>query len=603
MADQVEEVKQKTDIVSLISEYLPLKKAGRNYKALCPFHSEKTPSFMVSPELQMYKCFGCGIAGDAFTFLESYEGMEFGEALRFLAERAGVKLERFRPGEIGEKERLYQINSWVGKFYHYILLNHPIAKRALDYLIRERGLKKETIETFYLGFAPGVPDALKRFLVDKKKVHPRDLERLGLGFFKDGRFLDKFSGRIIFPLFDHRGNIAGFAGRVLPGAREDIAKYINSPETPIYHKSNLLYGLNLTKQDIKKKDEVIVTEGELDTISSWQVGVRNVVAIKGTALTEEQVRLLSRFSKKAVLALDTDLAGDIAARRGITLAQEAGLDVRVARFGEYKDPDEAARGNPEAYKKFLETSVNVWDFIVDSVFSRHDATSGEGKAEISREIVPILAGIPDKIVQAHYLEIVAKKLGVPREAVSAEVEEATEKEEKDKEAKEVVTPKKVEKGRRQLLEERLLTLAFQSDPKILLEKEVAILIITPLTKRLVEEYQAFTKTHISFSPSEFAEGLPKELLEGFAEVALKDTEGLTENPEAFAKELALVKKELKILEIRRKLEETGFKIRQFEEEGEAKKLVKAQEEHSKLSKLLSELEEEGGRGIILQEDA
>ncbi|MFZ5932743.1 MAG: DNA primase [Patescibacteria group bacterium] len=601
MADQVDEVKQKTDIVSLVSEYIPLKKAGRNYKALCPFHSEKTPSFMVSPELQMYKCFGCGEAGDAFTFLERYDGMEFGEALRFLAERAGIKLISYRPGEAGEKERLYQINSWVGKFYHYILLNHPIARKALDYLTKERGLSQQSLETFYLGFAPDVPGALKKFLVDKKKVQPRDLETLGLGFFRDGKFLDKFGGRIIFPLFDHRGNIAGFAGRVLPGARPDLAKYINSPETPVYHKSNLLFGLNLTKKDIKNANEVVVTEGELDAISSWQVGVKNVVAIKGSALTEEQVRLLSRFTRRLTLALDTDLAGDTAARRGIAIAQEAGMDIKVARFGEFKDPDEAARANPENYKRFLASAVNVWDFIVDSIFSRHDAGSGEGKAAISREIVPVLAGIPDKIVQAHYLGIVAKRLSVSQEAVSQEVEALTLKEEKEKKAATVVTPQKAEKPRRQLLEERLLTLAFQSDPKILLDKETASLVVTPLTKRLVEEYQGFAKTHISFSPSEFSEDLPKELLEGFAEMALSDTEGLTEDAELLAKELALVKKELKILEVRRKLEETGVKIREFEEGGEKEKLVKAQEEFGRLSRLLSELEEEGRGGIILPE--
>lgn len=601
MADQVEEVKQKTDIVSLIAEFVQLKKAGRNYKALCPFHGEKTPSFMVSPELQMYKCFGCGEAGDAFTFLEKYEGMEFSEALRFLADRAGVKLTSFRPGEVGEKERLFQINSWVGRFYNYILLNHPVAKRALEYLKKDRGITQETIETFLLGFAPDVPDALKRFLVDKKKVHPKDLERLGLGFFKGGRFFDKLSGRIIFPLFDHRGNIAGFAGRVLPGARPDTAKYINSPETPVYHKSNLLFGLNLTKQEIKKAKEVIVVEGELDLISSWQAGVKNAVAIKGTALTEEQVRLLSRFSQKAIVALDTDLAGDIAARRGIVIAQEAGMDLRVARFGEYKDPDEAVRADPAKYKKDLAEAVGVWDYIVDSVFARHNKASGEGKGEISREIVPILTSIPDKIVQAHYIEVVAGKLEIPTEAVTAEVEEVAQKEKSEKEVVSVAPPKKVEKGRRQLLEERLLTLAFQSDPKILLDEEARKLIITPLTSRIVEEYMTYSRKNLSFSPSEFSENLPKELLEGFAEMALKDMEELTEDPVRLQKEVSMVKKELRVMEIRRKLEETGAKIREFEEAGKSDKLLKAQEKFSKLSKTLSELEEEGRGGIILQE--
>lgn len=600
MADQVEEVKQKVDIVSLIGEYIQVKKAGRNYKALCPFHSEKTPSFMVSPELQMYKCFGCGEAGDAFTFLQRYEGMDFGEALRFLAERVGVKLVSLRPGEAGEKERLYQINSWTGRFYSYILLNHPVARPALSYLAKERGLSLDTINTFQLGFSPNVPDVLKKFLVDKKKVHPKDLERLGLGFFKNGRFLDKFAGRIIFPLYDHRGNIAGFAGRVLQGAREDVAKYINSPETPIYHKSNLLFGLNLAKPEIKEKGAVVV-EGELDMISSWQAGVKNTVAIKGTALTEEQIRLLYRFTKNAILALDADLAGDAAARRGIALAQEAGMELKVARFTGYKDPDEAARKNPTLFKKSLSEAAGVWDYMVDSIFGRFDSQSGEGKASISREIVPVLTSIPDKIVQAHYIEVVAKRLGVPTEAVNGEVEEVSEKEEKEKKSVEVVAPQKVEKGRRQLLEERLLTLAFQSDPKILLNKDIASLIITPLTNRILEEYQKFSEKNLKFSPSEFAEALPKELLEGFAEMALANIEELTEGSQNFGKELNLVKRELKILELRRKIEVEGAKIREFEESGEKGKLKKAQEKFGVLTNTLSELEEESGGGIILQE--
>lgn len=600
MADQVDEVKQKTDIVSLIAEYIPLKRAGRNYKALCPFHGEKTPSFMVSPELQMFKCFGCGEAGDVFSFLQKYETMEFGEALRFLAERAGIKLASFNEGAAGEKERLYEINLLANKFYNYVLLGHRVGRPALTYLLKDRGLKLETIQAFGLGFAPDVPDALKKYLVDKKKVNPRDIETLGLGYFKEGRFIDKFAGRIIFPLFDHRGNIAGFAGRVLPGPERDVAKYINSPETPIYHKSNLLFGLNFTKGEIKEAEEAIVVEGEVDLISSWQAGVKNTVAIKGSALTEEQVRLLSRFTKKATLALDADFAGDMAARRGIVVAQEAGMDIKVARLKGFKDPDEAARGDIESYKKALKEAEGVWDFIVEVVFSKHDVSSGIDKAEISREIVPVLASIPDKIVQAHYIEIVAGKLGVPEEAVSNEVEDETKEKKDDQEKIVIPVEKKIEKTRRQLLEERLLALAFQSEPKILMEQTILSLIITPLPRRIVEEYEKYSQSHIKFSPSEFAEYLPKELLEGFAEVALKDTQGITESKDSLERELKLVKRELKILELRRKLEVYGAKIREFEEEGKKEKLVGAQKKFSDLTKSLVELEEEAQASIILR---
>ncbi len=459
--DQVEEVKQKTDIVGIIGEKVQLKKAGRNYKALCPFHSEKTPSFMVSPELQIFKCFGCNETGDVFSFLEKYEGMEFGEALRYLADRVGVKLAPLRFEDRGEKERLIEINSYASKFYHYVLLNHPAGKIALDYLTKERELKPATIEEFQLGFSPDAPGAIERLLVSKKKFAPSEVEKAGIIYRAGSRAVDKFRGRVIFPLFDHRGNVVGLAGRILPSEKnKDLAKYINSPDTPVYHKGSLLYGLNLSRSLIKKKNTAIVVEGELDMISSWQAGIKNTVALKGTALTEDQLRLLSRFSERAILALDSDIAGDAAARRGITIAQNLGMEIKVALMGKYKDPDEAARKDLEGYKQALIKSIGVWDFMVESVFTRFDAKSGSGKAKISKEIIPILASIPDKIVQAHYIEVVADKLKVPDTAVIEQIESFQEKEKIPEVA--IAAKEEKEKDRRTLLEERFLTLAFQS---------------------------------------------------------------------------------------------------------------------------------------------
>jgi DNA primase len=599
MADQVEEVKLKTDIVSLIGEYIPLKKAGKNYRALCPFHSEKTPSFMVSAELQMYKCFGCGEGGDAFTFLQRYEGMDFAEALRFLADRAGVELVSFKPSEEGGKETLFQMNSLVSKFYHYILLNHPSAKVALAYLLKDRGLKMETIKTFQLGYSPDASGILNKFLIEKKKFHPKEIERSGLFVFKNGRVLDRFGGRIIFPLYDHRGNIAGFAGRVLPHEKI-LAKYINSPETPVYHKSNLLYGLNLTKQDIKKEGEANIVEGELDMISSWQAGVTNTVAIKGSALTEEQVRLLWRFTKNLTMALDADIAGDAAARRGIVIAQRQGLEVKVARLGKFKDPDDAARTSPGEYRKILEQAVGVWDYIIASIFSKADAKTGQGKARISKEIIPVLTSIPDKIVQAHYVEVVARRLGVPTEAVSSQISQMKEETPREK-LKDVIEVKKIEKNRRQLLEERLLTLTFQSEPEILLEDKFDRLISTPLPRRIFEEYKSFAAKGKTFSPSGFAEGLPKELMDGFAEMVLRDIGELVVNPDVLQREQKLVIRELEIAELRRKLEVLGVRIRQYEEDRKLAKLKSTQKKFGELSLQLSKLEEESERGIIFQE--
>ena len=279
--DQVEEVKSKVDMVQLVSEYIPLKKGGRNYKGLCPFHGEKTPSFMVNPELQIWKCFGCGEGGDAYTFLQRMEGMEFGEALRTLAEKVGVKLTAYRPSQTEEvKERLVRVNSLAAEFYHYLLMQHRLGESARQYL-RKRGIKEEVTEKFKLGFAPEGWDFLMKYLVGKKNFEVQDLERAGL-VVKGQNFYDRFRNRVMFPLSNHRGQTVGFAGRVMPATSAEAAasqgaKYVNTPETEIYHKGELLYGLDVNKTEIKTAGWAVVVEGELDLLASYLAGVKNAV--------------------------------------------------------------------------------------------------------------------------------------------------------------------------------------------------------------------------------------------------------------------------------------------------------------------------------------
>lgn len=598
MNDQVAEVKLRTDIASIIGEKIELKKAGRNYKANCPFHGEKTPSFMVSPELQIFKCFGCGEAGDVYSFLEKYEGMEFSEALKYLADRAGIKLIRTNFGEASEREKLIDIHSQTLRFYNYLLLNHALGKRALEYLQKDRGLKTSTIKEFQLGFSPDDSRFIEKFLIGKKKFLPKDIELAGIGMVRGGGLYDRFCGRVIFPLFDHRGNPIGFAGRILPWDKRETGKYINSPETQIYHKSSVLFGLNLTRPLIKKKKVAIVVEGELDLISSYQAGIKNVVAIKGSALTEEQVRLLSRFAPKFILALDSDFAGDAAARRGITVAENSGIEVKVAKLSKFKDPDEAARGDIESYKKDLIHAEGVWDFLIDSVFSRFKGETGEGKAKISKEITPILGEIEDKIVQAHYANLIARKLGVPLEAVTEQILKvgSTVK------PAGPPSPEATEgRGRRDLLEERLLALAFQSDPKILLGKEVIGLILQPLNKKLLEEYAKFAPKKKEFSVSEFGRNLPKELFDGFSKIVLTDNQSLVDDPDELKKELDLLQKELRIVTLKDNLKILAIEMREMEDSGEEDKLLKAQNQFNKLAKMLANLDQEGGGSIIFSE--
>ena len=599
MDNQIEEVKTRTDIVSIIGERIELKKAGRNYKALCPFHGEKTPSFMVSPELQIFKCFGCSEGGDVFAFLEKYEGMEFGEALKYLADRAGIKLKKFGGGEASEKEKLIDVNTHAMRFYNYLLLEHPAGKRALNYLVETRGLKLDTIKEFQLGYSPESSYSLKKYLIDRKKYNLADVERAGIGIIRGQSLYDRFNGRIIFPLFDHRGNPIGFSGRVLPWDKRETGKYINSPETPLYHKSSVLYGLNLSRSFIKKKKTAIVVEGELDLISSWQAGIKNIVAIKGSALTEEQVRLLSRFAGRFILSLDSDMAGDAATRRGIKVATDSGVEIKVAEIsGGYKDPDEAARGNIESYKKDLIGAKVIWDYLIDSVFGRFDASTGSGKAKISKEIIPILADIGDEIVQAHYANVVAGKLGVPLEAVTEQVKKV----EKGTVVANLSSlgERPGEKSKREILEENLLKLAFAVKPEILLSDKASELVKSPLFTRLIEEYKKSSGKK-PFKIADFGKELPKELFEGFSKIVLGEERNPDENIEELKKELELVQKELKILGVKERLEVLQTQIREMEEKGESTKLLKAQKEFNELAKIRSTYEKDEGGGIILNE--
>ena len=452
-----------------------------------------------------------------------------------------------------------------------------------------------------MGYSPDDSRYIEKFLIGKKKFLPKDIEMAGIGIARGEGLYDRFSGRVVFPLFDHRGNPIGFAGRILPWDKRETGKYINSPETPIYHKSSVLFGLNLTRSLIKKKKIAIVVEGELDLISSYQAGIKNVVAIKGSALTVDQVRLLSRFAPKFILALDSDFAGDVAARRGITVAENSGIEVKVAKLSKFKDPDEAARGDIESYKKDLIHAEGVWDYLVDSVFGRFKGETGEGKAKISKEITPILGEIEDKIVQAHYANLIARKLGVPLEAVTEQITKVgSELQEASADAK-ALEDKTEGRERRDLLEERLLALAFQSDSKILLGKEISGLIQQPLNKKLVAEYSGFTLGKKEFSVSEFGESLPKELFDGFSKMILIDNQGLIDDPDGLKKELDLLKKELRIVTLKDNLKILAIEMREMEESGEEDKLLKAQNQFNKLAKMLANLDQEGGGSIIFNE--
>jgi len=587
--DQIEQVRRKVDIVELISESVVLKKAGRNFKALCPFHEEKTPSFMVSPERQIYKCFGCGEGGDVYRFLMEREKIDFGEALRMLADRVGVELKSYRPSQDQQaRDKLLEINHLASEYYHYLLSKHKVGKNALQYLLK-RGIRQASIKTFKIGYAVDEWEALQQYLVSKKGYKAEELERAGLVIKRTGRgrssYYDRFRGRVMFPLFDHRARVVGFAGRVLD-KESKRAKYINSPETLVYHKSNVLYGLETTRDRVKKANKAVVVEGELDAISSYQAGVKNVVAIKGSALTESQVELLKRFCENLALALDADVAGDAAARRGIELAEKVGLSVRVIELKTGKDPDECAQKSARLWKDSVKAAIPVYEYYIKSAVKRYGAKTPEGKRQVSNEVVPILARITNEVIKAHYVKQLAEKLGVSEEAVSREVEKSGKVRGRPVEEK----PEEVKKDRRQRLEEHSLALVMQAEERVkqrlgLVDEEI---ISEGAVKKVLVKLKQWFKQGKKWQVSKFIDSLAAELKEMADLAYLTDLGKLANDMDRLEKELERTMGDLRRIVWRGKLEELSDKIKTAERKKDNKNLSKLQKKFVELSAKLKE---------------
>ncbi|MFC1686988.1 DNA primase [Patescibacteria group bacterium] len=399
----IEEIKAKIDIVELVQEYVQLKNVGANWKANCPFHTEKTPSFMVSKEKQIWHCFGCSEGGDVFTFVQKIEGMEFPEALRHLAKKAGVSLPTFNPELQNQKTRLLEIVKTSAEFFQKKLQDPTIGKQASDYL-SSRGLSEETIQDFGLGLALNEWDSLSTFLV-QKGIKQHDIFLSGMTIKRDrgDGFYDRFRNRIMFPLRDVHGTVVGFGGRAL--AEDDkTAKYINSPQSLIYDKSNYLYGLDQARQEIREKKVAVVVEGYMDVIASFQAGVKNVVASSGTALTDRQVRLLKRFTDTIALAFDADLAGEDASRRGIDVALRGDLEVKVITLPYGKDPDECIKKDPKAWEDAIGKAQGIMDYTFDRALKGKDLSKVQDKKELVKTVLQALTQIPDPIEQTHYIQ-------------------------------------------------------------------------------------------------------------------------------------------------------------------------------------------------------
>ena len=445
--DTVDEIKQRLDIVEMVSSYVPdLKKSGRNFKAVCPFHAEKTPSFFVFPERQSWHCFGaCGTGGDMFAFVMRKEGVDFKEALNILAERAGVTVVQRKPDEgKSEADRLKEINEAAAELFHNQLFNSTGGQRTQEYLIR-RGVSEKTMRQFQIGYSQDSWDSLRQELM-KRGYHENELAAAGLLVEKEkeGTY-DRFRNRLMFPIRDMAGRVVGFGARALD---DSLPKYLNSPQTLIFDKSSSLYGIDFARPAIRKENLAVIVEGYMDVIVAHQHGFTNVVASLGTALTEKHVGVVKKLTNRLTLALDADAAGEMATLRGIEVASHtfdqkvvplptsAGLvkyeeqldaEISVMILPEGKDPDDVIKESPQEWEHLLKQASPVVDYTFDLVISKLDVTKARDKSQAVDQLLPLIAEIKDRVRQAHYLQKLARMVAVDEQKLDSELSQLKQK--------------------------------------------------------------------------------------------------------------------------------------------------------------------------------
>ncbi len=428
MSDTVEQIKSRLDIVDIISGYLKVGKAGQNYKARCPFHNEKTPSFHISPERQSWHCFGCNRGGDMFSFVQEIEGIDFVEALHILATRAGVQMQERRPEDQHAKSQrqvLLAVTELATKFFEKQLWHSNAGARALTYL-RERGLTDETIVAWRLGWAPNDWQALTGFLLDQGVAAPAAVGA-GMAIDKNGRPYDRFRSRIMFPISDANGQVVGFTGRVF-GAEvavdgEPLAKYVNTPQTAIYDKGHILFGLDKAKTAMRSQDVCLLVEGNVDAIMSWQAGSQNVVATSGTALTPHQLKILGRYSTNLAMCFDTDQAGKVATRRGIGLALAQNFSVRILTIedAECKDPADYVRKYGAKWNEVVASATPALQYYFQEAVASFNPASPESKKAIVASMGPLIRRLTSRVEQGHWIGQIATLLRAETSAVAADV--------------------------------------------------------------------------------------------------------------------------------------------------------------------------------------
>lgn len=414
-SNNIEQIKSRLNIVDVVGSYLKLEKAGSNFRARCPFHNERTPSFFVSPVRDTFHCFGCNSGGDIFTFTEEMEGIDFKGALKVLAERAGVELKYSNPKEKSEKDRLYQLLDTATLFFQKNLISN---KDALAYLYK-RGVKPETLKEFRIGFALDDWTALKTQLSDKGFTDV-EMEKAGLILSSSRGYHDRFRSRIMFPISDGAGRVVAFSGRIFGKEDDTMGKYINSPETLLYNKSSILYGYDKAKTEIRKSNTAILVEGQMDLIMAHQAGSRNVIAASGTALTKQHIILINRLAETLILALDGDDAGISAAERGAHMALALGMDVRAVVMPDGSDPADIILKGEGIWEKQIKEAKHIINFYLE-VLKIKNPDKRDFRLSVGKKVLPLLKRMSNKIDQAHFIDEVSKALQISEDAVYEEI--------------------------------------------------------------------------------------------------------------------------------------------------------------------------------------
>ncbi len=563
----IEEIKSKIDIVELIREYINIEKAGTNHRALCPFHSEKTPSFFINQSRQIWRCFGgCNEGGDIFKFVMKIEGVEFSDALRILAKKAGVELKRRNIEGETRRKRLSDICNLSSLFFERQLQKSKGGEKAKEYLY-SRKITDDSIKKWRIGYAPTAKDALSKFLIGEG-YNREEIKEAGMAVGKGENIYDRFRARIMFPISSLNGSVVGFGGRVVLKG-DERAKYINTPATPLYDKSSIIYGLHNAKVDIRRRGFVVIVEGYTDVILSHQAGYENVVSSSGTALTSNQLNILGRYTKKLFTAFDMDEAGGSATKKGIDIALQKDFDIRVIMMPEDDDPADIVSRDVKEWEECIKNAQPVIEFYFKNILSKYNLSDPHEKGKAGRELIPEIEKIKNSIEKAHFISKLSDILGVDESSIIEEMNKTNFREEsREKRSLENPYKKNINISRKERLEERILNICVKN-------KELTI----SLQEEDVEYFKEETKNIIIFLKGE-KDSLDDKEKEIFDYFSLIPETGSVKGDEELRDCLREMKKE----SIREKLRETEVEMKQAERERDEEK----QEELSKKFKYYSE---------------